>query len=255
MNGIDIFGHSIRQVFGNFGAAVRISAILYIIQFGFGVWLEARLPAMPFGQFNPMAVQDFPWGVFLLTYLVLAVTGLWIAVAWHRYVLLSEEPTSIIPAFRGDRMLAYFGYSILIALIMIPVVVVLSFAVSLLLVPLLMSNGPNTFGFVVLGLLVYVPLIVIGYRLSVVLPAVALEENLGIGGAWERTRGTTGTILVLAIASAIGFFILGLPLIWMTAGSVVAMVWSFVTQWIVIMVGVSILTTLYGHYVEERPLV
>ena len=62
--------------------------------------------------------------------------------------------------------------------------------------------------------------------------------------------------MLLAIASAIGFFIINLPvLFWFPVGSLIASAWSFVSQWIVIMVGVSILTTLYGHYVEERPLV
>ena len=118
------------------------------------------------------------------------------------------------------------------------------------------SSSPGFFSVIVVGLLVYVPMIVIVYRLSVVLPAAALEESLGIGGAWERTKGTTGTIIVLAIVSALGFIVIGLPVLFIfNPGSVPAIIWSFFTDWVAIMVGVSILTTLYGHYVEERPLV
>lgn len=256
MNGINIFGHSIRQVFGNFGEAVRISAILYVIQFGFTLWLGSKMPVTGFADLNAAASANFPWIPFLVTYLVLIVTGLWIAVAWHRFVLLNEAPASLLPTFRGDRMLAYFGYSILIAIIMIPVAFVLSFVVALVVAPLLMSGGPSQFGLIVVGLFVYVPLIVVVYRLSVVLPGAALEESLSIGGAWERTRGTTGTIVVLAIISAVGYFIISLPvLFWFDAGSVPAAIWTFGSQWLIVMVGVSILTTLYGHYVEGRPLV
>jgi hypothetical protein len=36
---------------------------------------------------------------------------------------------------------------------------------------------------------------------------------------------------------------------------ITAILWQLVTNWLVTMVGVSILTTLYGHYIEQRPLV
>ena len=36
---------------------------------------------------------------------------------------------------------------------------------------------------------------------------------------------------------------------------VLLILWQFVTGWLVMMVSVSILTTLYGHYIEGRPLV
>lgn len=256
MNGIDIFGHSVRQVFGNLSAAIRLSALLYLVQFGVTIWYTSSMPDVAFEAMNPEAMANIPWGTMLIFFIVLLITSLWIAVAWHRFVLLSEEPGSIIPAFRGDRMLAYFGYSLLICLIMIPVVLILGFVTSLIVAPLLMSGGPSLFGLIVVGLLVYIPIIVISYRLSVVLPAAALEENLGIGGAWERTRGTTGTILVLAIISAIAYYIISLPVLYIfTQGSVPSYIWTFFSQWIALMVGVSILTTLYGHYVEERPLV
>lgn len=257
MNGLDIFSHSLRQVFGNFAVAVKISALLYLVQFGVTLWLGSMMPNFQMGAMDPNAMGDVPWGLVIVSYLVLLITGLWIAVAWHRYILLSEEPNSFVPTFRGDRMLAYFGYSILIALIMIPIAFILTFVVGLLAAPFLMSSsGPGYFSVIVVGLLVYVPMIVIVYRLSVVLPAAALEESLGIGGAWERTKGTTGAIIVLAIVSALGFIVIGLPVLFIfNPGSVPAIIWSFFTDWVAIMVGVSILTTLYGHYVEERPLV
>ena len=46
------------------------------------------------------------------------VTGLWIAVGWHRFVLLGER-ASLVPVFRGDRMWAYFLYSLGYGLILI----------------------------------------------------------------------------------------------------------------------------------------
>ena len=256
MNGIDIFGHSVRQVLGNLTAALKISALLYLVQFGVSLWFGSKVPASGVGGMSAEAMANMPWGAMLVFYIVLLITGIWIAVAWHRYVLLNEEPTSVIPAFRGDRMLAYFGYSLLIGLIMIPIVFILFFVASIIVVPLFMSGGPNMFGLIVMALVVYVPIIVVVYRLSVVLPAAALEENLGIGGAWEQTKGTTGTMLVLAITTVLCYMIINLPVFFVfPIASVLATIWTFFTGWIAVMVGVSILTTLYGHYVEKRPLI
>ena len=36
---------------------------------------------------------------------------------------------------------------------------------------------------------------------------------------------------------------------------VVSIIWDIAVTWLVTMVGVSILTTLYGHYIQKRPLV
>lgn len=251
--GLDIFVHSIRQVFGNFGAALRISALLYLIQVAAVYFLGAGLLANP--QLLQMQAQrgDVPWGGLIVALLVLVVTGLWIAVAWHRYILRVEEPGSVIPAFKGDRMLSYFGYSILIVIILILMSLVLGLVVGLVVAPFL--GGSPVIGMIIIGILVYVPLVIVGYRLSVVLPAAALGEELGIGGAWEKTQGAMGTLLLLAIVSLIGAVVIDLPAAYVfTPGSILSIIWSAVTQWIVLMVGISILTTLYGVYVEERKL-
>jgi hypothetical protein len=60
----------------------------------------------------------------------------------------------------------------------------------------------------------------------------------------------------VVLLSVIGAMLLGLPNMFLFApGSVPGLIWQVVTQWVTVMVGASILTTLYGHYVEGRPLV
>ena len=251
--GLDIFLHSIRQVFGNFGAAIRISALLYLVQIAAIYLLGAGLLANPELLQAQATGGDVPWGGLILALLIMVVTGLWIAVAWHRYILRVEEPGSVIPAFKGDRMLAYFGYSLLIVIILILVSLVLGLIVGFVVAPFL--AGSPMIAVVIIGILVYVPLVIIGYRISVVLPAAALGENLGIGGAWEKTQGTMGSLLLLAIISLIGAVVIDLPAAYLfTPGSILSIIWSAITQWIVLMVGISILTTLYGVYVEGRKL-
>jgi len=90
-------------------------------------------------------------------------------------------------------------------------------------------------------------------RMALVLPAVALNDRLTIGQAWQETSGQTGPIIVLALALA-------------SINMVVPMVISFafgdlvwinfalmgLYQWFYFMLGISILSTLYGHIVQKR---
>ena len=49
--------------------------------------------------------------------------------------------------------------------------------------------------------------------------------------------------------------VLGAPLALMPTGSLFALLWGGAAGWVQLMVSASILTTLYGHYIEKRPLV
>ncbi len=89
------------------------------------------------------------------------------------------------------------------------------------------------------------------------LPGAALEPGVPVFSGWEATRGATVTILgvvALSVLFAVILEFIGAQL-FTNPTSIPALVYDLVKQWIVAMVGVSILTTLYGHYVEQRPLV
>ncbi len=255
MDGLQIFTHSVRQVFGNLNAALRISGLLFLVQLG-AAYIFGR---SMMGPGEPMREQmmrgDFPIGGLLIFILLALVTGLWIAVAWHRHVLGGEAPGAVLPPFNGDRMLAYFGYSLLIAVILIPLALVLGFVASWFVGPM-MQSGRIVLGLIVVGLVVYLPMLVVAFRLSVALPAAALGKPLGIGGAWNKTKGTTGTMVLLAVLAVVFAVVIDLPAGYVfPANSILSLIWSAAAQWVALMVGVSILTTLYGHFVEGRALV
>jgi len=247
MKSVDIFVHSIRQVFGNLPAALRISGALFVVQAAVRLF---------FGPIDPQAMAEsgqVSLGPLLMVTVVTLVTSLWIAVAWHRYVLLQEDTGAAVPAFRGDRIAGYFGYSILVALVLIPVAMVLGLMVGVVAAPF-MTAEPTMGAALVVGLLVYVPMVMIGYRLSVVLPAAALGEPLGLPGAWNATKGETGSMLGLAVISVACAIAIQVPAPMILGDGPIGLVWQIVAQWVVVMVGASILTTLYGHYVQQRPL-
>jgi hypothetical protein len=177
--------------------------------------------------------------------------------------LQSELNGSPLPPFRGDRILAYFGYSLLVGLIVVPVVIVMMFLFFPLFMPDMRSVDPATLmdGSFQLkaGLIMslfYIPLGALLFRLSNVLPAAAIGVPLGIGQSWEKTAGSTGTMIVLAFLVAAGVFIIDLPVtLGLLQGYWPVMIWLLASNWVKWIVGISLLTTIYGHYVEGRPLI
>ena len=93
------------------------------------------------------------------------------------------------------------------------------------------------------------------YRLSASLPGLALDRPTAFADGWVATTGETETILILAFFTGLIGLVLGAPLALMPTGSLFALLWGGAAGWVQLMVSASILTTLYGHYIEKRPLV
>lgn len=249
MSGLRIFTHSLRQVTGNLEGAIRVSLLPYAIQIGISLLLLGHVEALA------MAPEDMGGGiplVILPVILVVLITALWIAVAWHRYVLRNERPAGLLPAFLPDRIGAYFLRSLGIGLIVIAAAFVIGLVVSLvagMLVP------PSVVAGLLMGLLVYVPVVVIALRLSAALPGSALGDDSDFMAGWRATEGKSGDLIGLAVITVALNLALGLIGTYVFSGlPILAIGWDAIVGWFVMMVGISILTTLYGHYVEGRPL-
>jgi hypothetical protein len=247
---MNLFLHSVRLVLSDWRNALRISGVLYLIYAIPSLILTLMFPpGRPAGDISAAQALSFaPIGIILA--ILMFVVFVWLAVAWHRYILLDETPAGQLPAFDQSRILAYAGNSILLALILLVVAVV----ISMLLSPLIFL-GPLVVG-IVLPIVVIAVALVIDYRLGLVLPARALAKPLTLREAWEATRGASSTILVLAIVSALAAVVIDIPAFILGTipgiGGILALLWTLVTGWLKVMVGVSILTTLYGYYVEKR---
>lgn len=257
MQGIQIFIHSVRQVFGNLSNTLRISGLLTLVQFGLTFLLGIHLLRSPAGNQAMMMQGTFPYGKFALFMLLSGIIGMWIAVAWHRYVLLQETPTSVIPPLNGSRIWAYFVTGVLIMLIELVVTIIVS-----ALLGAFVGFGKASMGMalpsggVVGGIAGAVIASYIFFRLGPALPAAALGRPLGLTEAWRHMAGKSGVIAVLAIITALLWIGLSLvPALIFGPDSVSAIVIGLIAKWISVMVGISIMTTLYGHYVEGRAIV
>jgi hypothetical protein len=258
MKGVQIFIHSLRQVLGNLPSAIKVSAVPYAVQFVVS-FLLTRPDKMAAMGTDPMAaMQGGPSLVAqLLSLVVVIATSVWIAVAWHRFVLRNEAPTGFVPPIDSNRMLGYFLRSLGIGLICILLGIVLGFVGSLIGGAIAYATGSVVLILLVVAILVYFPIFVIGYRLMTALPAPAVADEPGpFMAGWDATKGETETFMGLGVISAAVIFANGFIALYILGGSVVLfLAWTLVFNWLATMVGLSILTTLYGHYIEKRPLV
>jgi hypothetical protein len=261
MKGLDIFLHSLRQVLGNLPNAIKISAVPFGIQF-VATFLLTR-PDRTMAMMNdPMAMmQGGPSFVAQLANLVIMiVTSVWMAIAWHRFVLKNEVPTGFVPPFDGNRIGAYFVRSLLIGIVLIVAGFVLSIVAGFFVIGLISSSGGGMgtiFTITVISmLLIYFPLFVIGYRLSTSLPGTAIDNAGTFMSGWEATAGETGTFIGLGLISVVAMVVSAILTIFVLSKvTVLFIAWTLVFNWLAVLVGLSVLTTLYGHYIEKRPLV
>ncbi len=256
MKGLLILKHALRQVFGNLQGALKVSAVLYLAQFVVGLALTGGA-VLGMGSPQDMMAGGGPGAGFFLGLMVAVVVsvviGLWIAVGWHRYILLGEE-ASYVPVFRGDRMGAYFlrglGYGLILAIIGMIWGTIIGFVLGSI------SGGSMAFMVVGLALLVYLPLLVLGFRMTSDLPSTALNAGHPFMTGWAATAGATADLAVMAVIIVVAELVIGgIGQVLFGQIAVLSLIWSLIVGWVQIIVGVSVLTTLYGHYIEKRELV
>ncbi len=251
--GVNLFMHSVRLVLGDWQNALRVTGVLYLIYAIPALILGLMAPAPPPGASPEQVAAAIgaaaPAGI--ITTLLLAVVYVWLAVTWHRYILLNEQPEGQLPPFRRSEILAYAGNAILLVLIMIA----FSIVVGLILSPLLLLG---IIGAIIMPIVFISLALIVDYRLGLVLPARAIGQRLTFGESWAATKGESGTILVLAIISAVAAVLITIPGMVLAfvpgIGGILSLLWQLATGWVTLVVGVSLLTTLYGVYIEKRSI-
>ncbi|MGY9045597.1 hypothetical protein P775_02020 [Puniceibacterium antarcticum] len=249
MKGWQIFTHSVRLVFTNIDHALRISLVLYLVLAASQVATYMNPPVMTEVDGIDMPTLSGSYVTQNLIFAILAIiASLWIAVAWHRFVLAEEYPNGWLPRWHGPNMLGYLGRSILLGIVVVVGVTLASIPFGLI------ATGLP-------GLLFLLPFVLIGlgaylfFRLGVMLPGAALGTKISFSDAWRATKGESGTILVLSVLVVGASFLLQLPT--MLSGnpnSLISLIYGLVVNWFATIIGISVLTTLFGHFIEKRPI-
>ena len=266
---------SLALIWRNLGPALRATAVplgiglglalLVVLAVGGGdAWDLARTgiePGAPFDLEDPSApAPEGPapqpasplFGLAVLVAILPAAFGfLWAAVAWHRFVLLEEVP-GIVPALRGDRIGSYLWAWVRLIGPILLVGLVVAFIGSAIAAVAAALGSPALAALLLFGLNV---LAVYGtLRFSLVLPAAAVGRSMGVFESWARTKEARDAILVAAALLAVLNGVIG------AAGGALGLagsagtVLSLALSWFGFVLGLSILTAIYGHVVEGRPL-
>jgi len=244
MRAIDIFMHSIMLVRRNPGAAIRLS--LPYLTMTVLVDATLKLNFLSYESARNSTING-------IAIVLLLIACAWVAVAWHRYVLREEMPSALLPTFSRNLVLGYLGRSILLGLAIIVPLMALSIFMKLL-VPQSVVNHPIE-GSIVVEIFVWLPVSWLFYRWSLILPAWALHNRMSFRESWKHTSDVAGMIFVLCVIFAGVQIVLDqVTLLLSEAGIVVASIADMVLQWLCFMIAVSVLTTLYGHLVENRDL-
>ena len=264
MTGWGILKHSFGMIERNFSAAMRISLVLMIIslavQIGLTFWVTVN--AVELMQSNSMVffvVQQLPA-------LLSLVFGAWMAVAWHRFILLNERPASWMPAFHGNNILMYVLWIIVLMVIYILLLLPIIALVIALVQPSMDAGANPSAGAILLsGILiplVFLLAVVVMTRLSPVLVSRALGEKLGLRQAWRLTQGSSKPILAMfgiGLIFMFAFMVVMMIFVTLASGSTMLMIVAvapmyLILTWLSGMLSVSVMTTIYGVYVEKREL-
>lgn len=258
MKGFKIFMHALCMVFGNLGAVVRIFvipfALLTAIVFVAAVEVGEELGS----KTDLFSTSNALW---LLLFAAAAIfINIWVAVSWHRFVLLEEQPQGLFPKIHAKEMKSYF-FKLLILIVIFAVALIFLLMVLTFVMGALMGTI-SSFGVagaviatVLLPLLLTIVVGVPVIRACVALPAAALGSPLTISEAFAETESANWPIAVLLTIQVLLNTLFVLVLGWLVpepfwlgqlaSYSLNVFLWTF---------NISVLTTLYGHYVEKRAL-
>jgi hypothetical protein len=250
------FGHVVRSTINNASFAWSLS----------WPWMIIIIPVNIFAQLYGFSIEPGmtePSGAAVAVGAVVGLLTLFafasIAVSWHRYILLDEIPQGLARLRADNTVWRYFGNTLLIFLILLAGFLPVGLLVGML-VAALQNAGA------IISVPIYLAAIIFGvaafYRMSVKLPAIALErKDFTLKEAWAKTQGNVWQLFGLALLFVLTLIGMGLVLVAIAyvlqlTGLSIALFLSLAIQmmfnWLGTIAGVTLLTSLYGFFIENR---
>lgn len=252
MLGLKLFIHAVRMVINNWQAALRIVALPFLMAAVANIVLSLVIGVDLMQTLSSSANSgqaDGPMLLAALGQLLISITlWVWIAVYWHRYILLAELPDGFV--YRPDWA-AFWDYFVKSALLSLMVVVPL----LIVFVAIAIVSPGAVLSVTILSLICALVVVVLLNRILIVLPALAVGRKMSLREAWQSGSGQMTAFVVVCILQLLvgGGLDVVLNLISTTAplfGTLLSLALSAGLA----LLGLSVLTTLYGHFVEKRPL-
>jgi hypothetical protein len=249
-----IVRHSFILLSRNFSDALRVSigplliggALIYVALSVMGTSPQSIL-------LSPQSSDDA--GAAALVVLFALLIGLfvlsWIAVAWHRFILKEEYP-GLIPTLNSAHILPYIGRSIVLALLMTVILLPVAAVAGVVLSALGLIN--SALAGLVIGFAMGLFFTFVWLRVALVLPATAINEPISIREAWTLSNPASSDILSASVILVGLNIVVGAVLEIFFGPTLMGFIVNLGVSWVTLMIGTSVLTTLYGHLVQGRPL-
>lgn len=248
-----LFWHSLKMVVNNLGPAALISLPRALLVAGL-------FAVVALSMFIPGAQFIGAIGVFALMIVTVVIVSI-IAIQWHRYILLGELPKGY---FTGWRELNYRRYSI--QMLKLYFLIIIESAIAHWMALSDISFNLLVLYFMILGCVSAF----VFFRLAIGLPAIALGEEYlwgsdeagngkkpNLRNSWELSENYKGVFFVVAVLFTLLNAIPELLYLYVPILSSFETVFQIVTlimYWFPIVVSISLITTLYGYYVQKRAI-
>lgn len=255
-----ILAHALRMLVHEPGTTFRVIMPALLVVIG------SAIAAAVFGSDALVALQatpeefTLPSGSSILLLFALGLAGLvgyaLMAILWHRHVLLNGDNRHTDLRPDTGIVLGYLWRAIVLGFVQFLVAIPIGMAIAILGgAGAAISGGMNAGLFIIIGVLAGVLFIWVALRLSVVLPAAALGQIMRIGESWQVTAPAANALWGVAVLLAVLNTILTYLGAAIAPGDpAMSLVFQTIIYIIEGLVFVSVLTTLYGHLVEHRPL-
>ena len=252
-----ILRHSILQIVRQPAEVLRIFLLPLSASF-----LLVKLAGLAF-TLSPFYTQIafmrgvMPWGRLALVMLVTTLIFLWAAAAWHRFILLAERPRGFWPLVPWSAYLAFLRTGLLTGLLLVVILFAASVAYGIVLgVSAGLTKQPPGLFAIAAGLCVFLPIIALSLRIAVNLPGAAIQSGDRMGEIWNDMTDTFWTLLGLMVVLIVLRYLAGeVPtFLGLSPLTTPGFILVAVLESLQAILSLSIVTTLYGHYVEDRPL-
>ena len=257
----EAFRHAAQSTWNNLGFAFHASWPWLVLLLPLNLWAEIRMPEInpPDASGTIPPEQATAILVFYAVAFVSMIIYSSIAVSWHRYVLKDEVPHGAARLRLDSTVWRYVGNTILavlmVTLLILPLAIVFAIISVILggMSPLIMT------AYLAATVLLALPAT---YRLSIKLPAIAVDrKGFRFGDAWNATRGNMTQLVLLGVLSF--SLVFGLSLVMGAIESVAVrllgetlgyafMLLRHLGNWVIAIFTITLLTSLYGFFVEGR---
>ncbi len=275
MLGYRLFKYSILLLLGNLSAILRLTTPVFVIyaliQLLIGWGLISSFASLQ-REFTPTAPEGMRLGEFLILIWSFIILGgillIVIAINWHRYILLEGEGKSFGKAIlwlyvkKTLKIMLAFIFTGMIALFLFVIFIKMQGMTTIFqnlesLEPgqpvSLPTHSPQFWLLPIVGSVLFLWL---GHRISLCLPAAAIGKEMSVRESWRQTKQINGQILILASLETMLYFGISVVVSWVLTliGAIPSTILSLLQTWILTLYSTSILTTLYGYLIENRPL-